>query len=430
MGRIGACLCASVCYFAPMKPISIRSGSVTVKVYSITRPATLRQEARTIFTLAWHAAGRRLTKQFADLKAAQFEAKLKADQLAAGRIDAASNVTGDDVALIREARRLAGDVPLISALEQWQRARALAGADVIMACEHWARRQGKVSNPLTVEAAVEKFLAAKIASGVKVKANYQRTLPSFVKAVGSQAIATVTPEAIQAWLGNYDHPVTRNSHRRRVVTLFRWCRKKGMLPLDVMTVAERTDAAREANEVIGLVTPEQLKAAFILIRKEAPTLLPALVLLSMCGMRRAEVAGQDWRHIDLERKILRVTHAKPNTPAHRLIALPDCALEWLFAHRAKAGAVAPKNANDRIRRICRVAGLSLAENGFRHMWISARVAVTGDIAATSLEAGNTPGVLIKHYRELVSIDAARAWFEIRPSSKATSVTKLKKVSHA
>jgi integrase len=287
-----------------------------------------------------------------------------------------------------------------------------------------------MTHGLTVAQAVAKFLAAKKASGVKVKANYERTLPGFCEAVGEQAIATVTPEAIQAWLAKFTHPVTQNSHRRRVVTLFRWCRKKGMLPLDVMTTAERTDSAQEGNEVIGLVTPEQLRASFRLIQKKAPELIPALTLLSMCGMRRAEVDRQDWKHIDLERKILRVSHAKPNTPAHRLIGLPDCALEWLLEHRAKAGAVSPKNATDRIRRLCSEGKITLAANGFRHMWISARVAVSGDINGTSLEAGNTPHVLIKHYRELVRLEEARAWFDIHTGKKKTAEVVPLEVRHA
>lgn len=406
-----------MCYAEGMKPQLFRQGSVTVKVYSITRPKTDRQAARTIYTVAWHYAGRRLTKQFADLKRAQEEARLKADQLAAGRIDAAASITGDDLALIQEARRLAGTVPIITALEQWQKARELAGADVIMACEHWARRNGKMDHALTVAQAVAKFLAAKKASGVKVKANYERTLPSFIETLGTQPIATVTPEAIQAWLSQWPHPGTQNSHRRRVVTLFRWCRKKALLPLDVMTTAERTDSAEVGNAKIETAKPDQLRAAFTAIRKAEPKLIPTLTLLSLCGMRRAEADKQDWKDIDLGRKILHVTAAKPRTRAHRPINIPDAALEWLLRHRRKAGPVSPKNATDRVKRICREKKIALPPNGLRHAWISARVAITNDINGTSLEAGNTPSVLIKHYRALTPIEEAREWFDIHPTKK-------------
>ena len=413
-----------------MKPLLFRHGSVAVKVYGITRPATSRQAARTVYTLAWHAGDHRHTKQFSDLKKASDEARLKVQQLAAGKVEAASRLSGDDIAVLDEARRLTDGVPIITALQEWRKAKEIAGDEVLAACEHWLRRKGGAISTITVDEVVKQFLAAKKASKVKTEANYERTLPGFCKALGSHAIAAVTVQGIQAWLATFKHPVTQNSHRRRVVTLFRWARKKGILPLDVMTAAERTDSAQEGNEVIGLVTVEELRAAFILIREKAPELIPALTLLSMLGMRRAEVEAQDWKHVDLERRFLRVSKAKPNTPAHRLIRLPECALEWLLPYRKKSGPVSPKNANDRIRRICRTNELVLAENGFRHSWISARVAITGDIPATSLEAGNTPQVLIKHYRELMGKDEAEAWFETRPSIKAASVSKIKKVTAA
>ena len=44
-----------------------------------------------------------------------------------------------------------------------------------------------------------------------------------------------------------------------------------------------------------------------------------------------------------------------------------------------------------------------------------RVAKTQDVAKVSLEAGNSPQMIFKHYRELVQPDAAKAWFAIMPA---------------
>ena len=70
---------------------------------------------------------------------------------------------------------------------------------------------------------------------------------------------------------------------------------------------------------------------------------------------------------------------------------------------------------DRVRDICRTAGLDLADNGLRHMFISARIAVTGNVAATALEAGNSPAICHRSYRELVRKEEAEAWFNVRPA---------------
>jgi hypothetical protein len=56
-------------------------------------------------------------------------------------------------------------------------------------------------------------------------------------------------------------------------------------------------------------------------------------------------------------------------------------------------------------------------NALRHSFISYRVAETHDAAKVSLEAGNSPQMIFKHYRELVRPDAAKAWFGLMPAGK-------------
>jgi hypothetical protein len=53
-------------------------------------------------------------------------------------------------------------------------------------------------------------------------------------------------------------------------------------------------------------------------------------------------------------------------------------------------------------------------NALRHSFISYRVADIQNVAQVALEAGNSPQMIFKHYRELVRPDAAKAWFSIKP----------------
>ncbi len=54
------------------------------------------------------------------------------------------------------------------------------------------------------------------------------------------------------------------------------------------------------------------------------------------------------------------------------------------------------------------------DNGLRHSFISYRLAILHDTAQVALEAGNSPEVLFGHYRELVTPEAAKAWFAVVP----------------
>jgi hypothetical protein len=52
----------------------------------------------------------------------------------------------------------------------------------------------------------------------------------------------------------------------------------------------------------------------------------------------------------------------------------------------------------------------------RHSFISYRLADVQDVAKVSLEAGNTPQMIFKHYRELVRPADAQKWYAVTPAA--------------
>lgn len=395
-------------------PVTIRRGSVTTRVYRVKRG-----DGRETFSAVWYLGGIRQIRQFSDFNSAFAEATFKAEQLTSGRIEAASLTISERDEYLA-AKHAANGTPLMTIVQEWQRARKLAGPDIVKACEAWsAKHNGTAVKAATVNDAVTRFLASKRADGVDTEAGYARTLPKFVEKFGPQPIASLSPNALSAWLTAFKHPGSINSHRKRIVALFRWCRKRGLLPLDTMTAAERTDSVREGPLEIGLVTPDELARTFALIQEKAPHYIPALAVASLCGLRRVEVHGQDWKDIDLERRFLRVSAAKANTASRRLVPLCDAVIAWLSPLKQASGPICANLSVDRIRDIARTAGLDLANNGFRHSFISARVVVTGNVHETAMEAGNSPKVLHRHYRELLRPDEAAAWFSVSPSAVNT-----------
>src|SRR5690606_34545784 len=102
---------------------------------------------------------------------------LKADQLAAGRTGAASDLTVEDAATLREARRLCGSVPLLAALKEWAKARAVCGDQLLPAAKAYAEANGTARHTMTLDEAITEFLAAKRRQGVDVRASYLKVLP-------------------------------------------------------------------------------------------------------------------------------------------------------------------------------------------------------------------------------------------------------------
>lgn len=394
-------------------PKVVKNGSVTVRVYRLSHSTTA---SGYVYAVSWISQNGRKLAQFAHEEAALAEARLKATQLAAGRVEGAEMSRGDRDEL-QAARSLAGTTPILAALEEWKRAREIAGENLITAAKAWASRGGDTFEKIDVKTAAERFVAAKSAAGIDIAASYNRILPSFVASLGERLLHTLTSRDLSAWIHErYTHPVSRNTARRRLVTLWRWARKQGYLLRDAVTEAEQTEAAREEAGPIGVIDHGTFAALLDFFSNKHPEYLAPLVVAGFCGLRRAEVHSQKWEDISIERRFLRVSKAKRNTPAHRLVPLPDAAVAWLALCRSRTGPLCQNLAMDRIRHIGRDYSFVLPENCFRHSFISHRVAQTGNVAETALEAGNSPDIIFRHYRELFTKEEGAAWFGILPKS--------------
>jgi len=402
-------------------PMRIRAGNASVSVYRVKH---VRMPNGFQFVVAWNSPSGRQRRTFNDEARAVAEARATAQQLNSGHVDAAQMTSAerDEWIAAREIANTAGKVPLLSAMQEWARARELARGNLFAAVEFWAERNGSKTRSITVADAVERYLRARRADGVNVDVGALRTLKptrvqnSFYDTFAPRLLASVTTNELANWLETHPHPVTRNTHRKWIVALWRWCRKRGFLPLDVTTAAERTDRAHEPRESpVEIMTAQQLRDVFALVASEHAHYLPALALAAFCGMRSAEVHGQKWADIDFERGFVRVTNAKPRTPANRRVPLCETAKAWLEPSRRGGGEVCANLALERVRGIARVAGLGLPRNGLRHTWISARVEISGDVARTALEAGTSTAKIHRHYRELMKPEEAKNWFSVLPS---------------
>jgi len=390
----------------------VKSGSVTVKIYSNVHASN---SSGWTYVVAWHTPAGRKRHKFADEGAAVEEARLRAGQLAAGKIEA-TEVSRADREELFAARKLAGDVPLLAALKEWRNAANLTQGQVIAAAEAWkARNRGKIDRA-TVSEALTRFLKEKKKAGYNTKANHGSILEAVREALGAYQIAQVSASMLDGYLGKIAHPVTRNTHRKRIVTLWRWAQSKNLLPRDAKTEADQTSRSREQAPEVGIISSDAYGKMLELVRAKTPADLPALVLAGFCGLRRGEIHGQDWADVKLDVKHVRVTTAKKGTPARRLVPLSDAAVEWLKLCPDRKGPVCDGMAIDRVRKLGIEAEVALPENCFRHSYISHHVAALGNVPQAALDAGNSVQIIHRHYRELVTPAEGAAWFAIKPEA--------------
>ena len=159
----------------------------------------------------------------------------------------------------------------------------------------------------------------------------------------------------------------------------------------------------------------------------------ALALSAFAGLRTSEILRMTWQDIDLVRGHIKAIARKRGTPSRRFVTLTDNLRQWLEPYANRTGLVWLKSETDRKRAedLFSVAQTTTSEaakvpwkkNALRHSFISYRLAEVEDVAATALQAGNSPGTIHKHYRELGTKSEAKAWFSIAAEQPA-NVTSL------
>lgn len=407
-------------------PQEITVGNVTVKVY---RQAAPRSKTGFEYVMAWRGPNGRERKPFADAGIALDEAKLKAEKLNAGHIEAADMTRPDRHELVR-AREIAGGVPVIAALEEWAQARELTNGAIIPAAEAWAKRHATTFARRLAAEVVDEFIAYKIGRGKRAKRTYGSKLKPVKTVFANRYLDDITTIEWSHYLSRWNDGVTSNDFRKRAVEMCRWARDvAGFLPKNVPTPVELTERAKENDTDIGIITPATMKEVLDWIRAKHPEHLAAVVVACFCGLRSDEIQGkrddrklgdacprQTWEDIDLRQKHLNVSNAKVNTPAWRLVPICDAAIAWLRSCPGEhKGPICVPGAMEKARWVLiNVAKIALPENCFRHSYISYQIAVTGDKAQVATWSGNSVKEIDKRYRRPALPATGKAWFATRP----------------
>lgn len=241
-------------------------------------------------------------------------------------------------------------------------------------------------------------------------------------------VMSIKPDDILTYLDNLKtgkrHVTarTRFNHARLIGTLFRFAQSRRYFPKDVDPM-EGIDVEFEDDGEIEIFKVAELKR---ILKAARADLVPFIAIGAFAGLRHGEIKRLDWQEIDLERGFIEVKGAKAKTRQRRLVPISANLKAWLEPHKKAAGRVV-KFANCSKQIDWLVDDLNEAapdgpefkwkRNGLRHSFISYRLAQIQHADQVALEAGNSPQMIFKHYRELVRPDEAIEWFSIQPPAK-------------
>jgi hypothetical protein len=302
--------------------------------------------------------------------------------------------------------------------------------------EHEARLQ-TAKFTMTVADGVEAFTEYK-KTRVKERQlyNLKNRLKRFTKDFGTRTVASVTTDEIAAWLAGLRSlknstratvpplldPLTRNHYFAVLASFFKFAAAKGRgwcdgSPVDDLEREVQSKARPKAY------TPEDAAQLMHTAVTHFPELVPFLALGMFAGLRTSEAmvfelggieAGDVELHVPDEHKT-----------GERLAPYTDACKAWMEAqprHRGKAWdpgrelSDPARELSDRTRELSKMAGVKAIFNGCRHSFISYRTAELRDVGRVADECGTGVATIKKHYRKVVTSEAAARYFAIRPPS--------------
>jgi len=386
----------------------ISNGRQTVKLYhSVNR-------GKAMYQLAYYAGGRRVQKNFADKAEAKRVAKQILGELSNDAEAVEAMATPELESLIAARRVLAPNYALHVAVEEHAQAVSRLGkaATLREAVEFFLRHNRADIPRLTLVEIAEKFAASRQHAGLTT--NYvgqcRKAVNDLAKAFAGRTLPDLKTSELDAWLGGVSlGPTSKNDIRKLLRACGNWAEKQGYLVKGTNPFAGMV-RYKEAKTPVAIFNPEQIAA---LLKKADDVLRPYLAIGAFAGLRTAELQRLEWSEIDLDRGFITVAASKAKTRQRRLVPISDNLKLWLAPLRQASGPVCHHERPQRpLADLCE--GFVWVKNGLRHSYISYRLAILHDTARVALEAGNSPDIIFAHYRELVTPEAAKAWFNINP----------------
>jgi integrase len=158
-----------------------------------------------------------------------------------------------------------------------------------------------------------------------------------------------------------------------------------------------------------ILSPGEVGRLMATAKEKDTKLIPYLALGLFAGIRPEEIMRLDWQ--DISPHGVNINGRKAKTRQRRLVTIGDNLAAWL-----KLGGDLPlHNRQKRLESIRRTAGVTWGHDIMRHTFASYHLAYHASPDRTAHELGHRDTqMLYRHYRQLVTREAAEAFWDVLP----------------
>lgn len=228
--------------------------------------------------------------------------------------------------------------------------------------------------------------------------------------------------------------VYRHHHYATAIALFNFAKSINAVPResfgpDFWKLIEDPD---RPPVKIKVWEPTQLEK---LLKHTRPNMIPFTACQAFAGVRTEELCPDDprkvpldWSDFDWELRTITINYETGKT-GERIIPMSDNLVVWLKPYRKNSGRVCiVGNTSNALRQAKVNAGLPAGKgdsrNILRKSFGSYRLAQINNIGQVAEEMGNSPAKIKSNYRKPKSAAAAKAWFNILPTSSGIAQQEL------
>lgn len=271
-----------------------------------------------------------------------------------------------------------------------------------------------VSSP-TLPVAIEQFLESKRQQNVRphTLGNYSARLQHL-----SGTTSCLVCDVLSAHLTAFIHRpgigmVTKSNDHRALSAFFAWCKKMGFCEANPMvSIAPITTDAIDPK-VLSIADCRKLLS--VVSEFESGKMLPYVVLGLFCGIRPTELQRLTWDAIDLYGYTVTIGATIAKMRRRRIVRISDNAVEWLTT--ALMLPIHWRYFDRQFLKLRVESGIAWSPDVLRHTAISHHLNITDHEGKTAAWAGNSPDVIQRHYKALVTKADSEAFWSILPSDK-------------
>jgi integrase len=308
----------------------------------------------------------------------------------------------------------------LEALACWQRLKPFNGT-LTQAVEFFIHNRCRPEAAKSIADLKDEFLKSRSRMNCRPRTlvQYESYLGVICAKFGKTEVPGILRQDIEDWLEEADwSPRTRKNYLVTICALLNFAVGKGYRNDNP---AARIERPILDDRPVSILTVEQVKRLMQAAQESDAQMIPALVIGLFAGLRRSEFFALDWSEIDLEQRTIEVKGFKAKTRQRRVVHIADNLHEWLVPHPGKNGHITPERNIDvfseRLRGLAQKAGIHVwPHNAMRHSFGSYFLGKTKDENLTAFEMGNSPGVVIRHYRAIVRDSDVAMYWRITPTN--------------